>query len=296
MIELNFFGKVFPKSYPNSSFQWEASAKNILVFSLILILKKNFAKKLSKVLNGGLFMKFTRRDFMKSASAVAVASAVGLQFTNTAKASGHMKAMTGEAFSMDLITLPYAREGLAPYISGETLDYHHGKHLAAYVNNVKNMVAKNQDLGGKSLAELIMLSYNDPKLQGLFNNAGQIYNHNEFFLAMANRKDGKPGPMALKKINESFGSFDKFKQDFVAAGGSLFGSGWAWLVMNDDHKLEIKKYTNANNPITDKLTGILVCDVWEHAYYIDYRNKRADFLKNFINNLVNWDYVEAKFA
>lgn len=191
----------------------------------------------------------------------------------------------------ELITLPYKREELEPYMSRETLDYHHGKHLQAYVTFVNDFVAKEESLKDKSLRDIVILSSKKSEWQSLFNNAGQVYNHNVFFSSMKKNENGSPSGKILDMINSSFGSFEKFKEGFVNAGKTLFGSGWVWLVLNGE-KLEIKKYANASNPHVDDLKGLFCCDVWEHTYYIDYRNKRPDFLNAYINNLVNWDYVE----
>lgn len=193
----------------------------------------------------------------------------------------------------DLIKLSYSKEDLAPYMSAETIDYHHGKHLQAYVTFVNDFVAKESSLNEKSLEEIIILSSKKNEWQGLFNNAGQVYNHNEFFKTLK-KSDNPTLPKDLaEKINKDFGSFDAFKEQFINAGKTQFGSGWVWLVLNNG-KLEIRKYSNAGNPVSDGVFGILVCDVWEHAYYIDYRNKRPDFLTTFIDHLVNWEYVEKK--
>lgn len=193
----------------------------------------------------------------------------------------------------DLIKLSYSKEDLAPYMSAETIDYHHGKHLQAYVTFVNDFVAKESSLNEKSLEEIIILSSKKNEWQGLFNNAGQVYNHNEFFKTLK-KSDSPALPKDLaEKINKDFGSFDAFKEQFINAGKTQFGSGWVWLVLNNE-KLEIRKYSNAGNPVSDGVHGILVCDVWEHAYYIDYRNKRPDFLTTFIDHLVNWEYVEKK--
>ena len=193
----------------------------------------------------------------------------------------------------ELITLPYGKDALLPHMSSSTLDFHHGKHLQAYVTFVNDFVAKESSLQGKTLEEIVVLANSKPEWQGLFNNAGQIYNHNEFFKAIKKNENGLPTGALLEKINSDFGSFEKFKEDFINAGKTQFGSGWVWLVLNNG-KLEIRKYANAGNPLTDNLKGLLVCDVWEHAYYLDFQNRRPDFLTTFITNLVNWDYVAEK--
>lgn len=188
----------------------------------------------------------------------------------------------------ELMKLPYGKEDLAPYMSSNTLDFHHGKHLNAYVTTVNDLVSKDKSLEGKSIEELILLSYNNSEKQALFNNAGQVYNHEEFFKML--KKDVAIPAEVKSKIEADFGSFDAFKEAFTTGGKTQFGSGWVWLVLNNG-KLEVRKYANAMNPIADKVHGVLTCDVWEHAYYLDYQNRRPDFLTTFVEHLVNWDYV-----
>lgn len=188
----------------------------------------------------------------------------------------------------ELMKLPYAKEDLAPYMSSNTLDFHHGKHLNTYVTTLNDLVSKDSSLQGKSIEELITLSYNNADKQAVFNNAGQVYNHEEFFKMI--KKDAAIPAEVKSKIEADFGSFDAFKETFTTGGKTQFGSGWVWLVMNNG-KLEVRKYANAMNPIADKVHGVLTCDVWEHAYYLDYQNRRPDFLTTFVDHLVNWDYV-----
>ncbi|WP_020004452.1 superoxide dismutase [Brachyspira innocens] len=188
----------------------------------------------------------------------------------------------------ELMKLPYAKEDLAPYMSSNTLDFHHGKHLNTYVTTLNDLVSKDSSLQGKSIEELITLSYNNADKQAVFNNAGQVYNHEEFFKML--KKDVSIPAEVKSKIEADFGSFDAFKEAFTTGGKTQFGSGWVWLVMNNG-KLEVRKYANAMNPVADKVHGVLTCDVWEHAYYLDYQNRRPDFLTTFVDHLVNWDYV-----
>ncbi|MEI0518532.1 superoxide dismutase [Brachyspira murdochii] len=188
----------------------------------------------------------------------------------------------------ELMKLPYAKEDLAPYMSSNTLDFHHGKHLNTYVTTLNDLVSKDSSLQGKSIEELITLSYNNADKQAVFNNAGQVYNHEEFFKMI--KKDTAIPAEVKSKIEADFGSFDAFKEAFTTGGKTQFGSGWVWLVINNG-KLEVRKYANAMNPIADKVHGVLTCDVWEHAYYLDYQNRRPDFLTTFVDHLVNWDYV-----
>jgi Fe-Mn family superoxide dismutase len=189
--------------------------------------------------------------------------------------------------SFSLPDLPYAYEALQPYMSKETLEYHHDKHHLAYVNNGNNLL-KGTDLEGKSLEEIVKGSFG--KNAGLFNNAGQHYNHLHFWKWMKPNGGGAiPGKLE-KALIDSFGSIDKMKEDFIAAGVGQFGSGWCWLSV-EGGKIAVTKTANGENPLVHGGNPILGCDVWEHSYYIDYRNARPDYLKAFINNLVNWEYV-----
>lgn len=184
--------------------------------------------------------------------------------------------------------LPYDKTALEPHISAKTFEFHHGKHHKTYVDKANELV-KGTPLEGMPLEKAVI----EAKKQGagpLFNNIGQIYNHNIFWLSMKPNGGGSAPSPLLEKINEAFGSFDSFKEQFVNAGLGQFGSGWVWLVSTAG-KLEIVKTLNAETPLTDGKTPLLVCDVWEHAYYLDYQNRRADFLKVFIEKLANWDFA-----
>lgn len=183
--------------------------------------------------------------------------------------------------------LPYAHDALAPYMSKETLEYHHDKHHQAYVTNGNNAI-KGTEFEGKSLEEIVKGSYN--KNAAVFNNAGQHFNHIHFWKWMKPNGGGSiPGEIE-KRLVSDFGSVDAFKTKFVEGGVGQFGSGWVWLV-EDAGKLAILATPNGENPLAHGKKTILGCDVWEHSYYIDYRNKRADYVKAFIDNLVNWDYA-----
>ena len=186
-----------------------------------------------------------------------------------------------------LANLPYAHDALQPYMSKETLEYHHDKHHLAYVNNGNNAI-KGTEFEGKSLEEIVKASHG--KNPAVFNNAGQHYNHLHFWKWMKPNGGGSiPGSLE-KAIVDSFGSVEKFKEDFVAAGVGQFGSGWCWLEMKGG-KLAVSKTPNGESPLVNGATPLLGCDVWEHSYYIDYRNRRPDYLKAFLDSLVNWDYV-----
>ena len=194
--------------------------------------------------------------------------------------------------SFELPSLPYANDALAPYMSAETLDFHHGKHHQTYVTNLNNLI-KDTDLQNSSLEEIVVKSSKDSSMAGIFNNAGQHWNHILFWQCMKPNGGGAIPSELEKKLNEDFGSVDKFKEAFIQAGTTQFGSGWAWLAVNNG-KLVVTKSANASNPLVDGMKPILGCDVWEHSYYIDYRNRRPDYLKAFLESLVNWEFVASQ--
>lgn len=181
--------------------------------------------------------------------------------------------------------LPYAKDALAPHISAETLEYHYGKHHQAYVDNLNKLVAGTPN-ENKSLEDLIKTTDG-----GIFNNAAQVWNHTFYWYCLKPKGGGAPTGKIGDAINKTFGSFDAFKEQFSEAAKTQFGSGWAWLVKKADGTLAIEKTGNAGNPMTSGHKPIMTCDVWEHAYYIDYRNARPKYVEAFWN-LVNWDFVE----
>ena len=191
--------------------------------------------------------------------------------------------------------LPYAKDALAPYMSAETLEYHHDKHHKAYVDKANELI-QGTGLENKSIEDVVRESFKNADQKPLFNNVAQHWNHNHFWQWMKPSGGGNiPGALE-KQITADFGSLDKFKADFTAAGVGQFGSGWAWLVFCPNHgKLEILKTPNGENPLIHAKSTVLGCDVWEHSYYIDYRNKRPDYIKAFLDNLVNWDYAGELF-
>lgn len=194
----------------------------------------------------------------------------------------------------ELPALPYGYDALEPYMSKSTLEFHHDKHHATYVTNLNNLT-KDTELAGKPLEDLIKATNNDPNKVGVFNNAAQVWNHTFFWNCMKANGGGAPSGTLAEKINASFGSFDKFKDEFKSAGATQFGSGYAWLVI-DNGELKVVKTPNAANPMTNNQTPLLTCDVWEHAYYLDYQNRRPDFLQTFLDRLVNWEFVSQQFA
>ena len=194
--------------------------------------------------------------------------------------------------TLELPKLPYAYDALAPFMSAETLQLHHGKHHQAYVTNGNNLL-KGSKFESMPLREVVIAAYDTNA--ALFNNAGQHFNHLHFWRWMKPGGGGTKLPSKLaKKIDEDIGGYDKFKEAFIAAGAGQFGSGWAWLSMKDG-RLEISKTPNGESPIVHGASPILGVDVWEHSYYVDYRNRRPDYLKAFVEHLINWAYVEELF-
>lgn len=185
--------------------------------------------------------------------------------------------------------LPYAKNALEPHISQETLELHHGKHHQTYVTNLNKLLA-DSDFSTLSLEEIILKTSGNPDLSGLFNNAAQVWNHTFYWHCLSPNGGGAPKGTLKDMIEKSFGSFDAFKTEFKAACLTQFGSGWAWLVQ-EGSDLKIVKTPNAETPITQGLKPLLTCDVWEHAYYVDYRNRRPDYVDTFLAHLVNWDFA-----
>lgn len=192
--------------------------------------------------------------------------------------------------ALELPDLPYAYDALGPYMSKETLEFHHDKHHQAYVTNGGNLL-KDSPLADKSLEDICKAAFADGNA-GLVNNVGQHYNHLHFWNWMKPNGGGKSLPGALQAaVDSDLGGYDKMRADFINAGVTQFGSGWAWLAVKDG-KLAVMKTANGENPLMHGATPILGCDVWEHSYYIDYRNARPKYLEAWFDNLVNWDYVE----
>ena len=186
--------------------------------------------------------------------------------------------------AIELPPLPYPKEALNPHISTETLEFHYGKHHAGYVKKL-NAAIQNTENAEKSLEEIIKTGKG-----GVFNNAAQIWNHTFYWNSMSPEGGGEPSGAIVDAINKNFGSFSDFKEKFTASASSLFGSGWTWLVKNPDGSLSVEQTFNAGCPLTGNQKPLLTCDVWEHAYYIDYRNVRPDYIKAFWN-LVNWKFA-----
>lgn len=196
--------------------------------------------------------------------------------------------------AFELPPLPYAQDALTPYISAETLAFHYGKHHQTYVTNLNNLT-KDGPLAETSLEDVIMQTADDPAKAGLFNNAAQVWNHTFYWNGMTPGGGGAPTGDVAAAIVQAFGSYEAFCTEFKNACVTQFGSGWGWLVA-DNSGLAIMKTGNAELPMTQSKTALLTCDVWEHAYYIDYQNRRPDYVQTYLDHLVNWDFVAANLA
>jgi len=192
--------------------------------------------------------------------------------------------------AFELPRLPYAMDALKPHLSAETLEYHHGKHHAAYVNNLNHLI-KGSPNEGKSLEDIVKTAPSG----GLFNNAAQHFNHSFYWKSLAPKAGGQPQGAVADAIKKGWGSFDEFKKKFGEAAATHFGSGWVWLVRKPDGALAIEATHDAATPLTSRNQPVLTCDVWEHAYYIDYRNARPRYVEAFWN-LVNWEFASENLA
>jgi Fe-Mn family superoxide dismutase len=193
--------------------------------------------------------------------------------------------------AFELVKLPYAYDALAPHVSKETLHFHHDKHHQAYVDKLNQLVA-GTPFADKALEEIIQATHGDKSQTAVFNNAGQVWNHNLFWNSMAPNGGGEPKGALKSRIEKDFGSVEKFKEGFTQEAVGQFGSGWCWLI-DDGGKLAVRATPNAVTPIVDGQRVLLTCDVWEHAYYLDYKNERAKFVKTFLDRLAHWDYAAA---
>jgi Fe-Mn family superoxide dismutase len=188
--------------------------------------------------------------------------------------------------------LPYPQDTLEPYISAKTISFHYGKHHAGYVT-AANTLVKGSGFEGKSFEEIIKLTAGNKGHAAIFNNVAQAWNHAFFWKCMKSGGGGSPTGTLAMKIKDSFGSFDAFKGEFLATANSQFGSGWVWLVLEGD-KLKVVRTSNADTPLAHGLKPVYTVDIWEHAYYLDYQNRRTDFVKTVLNHLANWDFVASQ--
>ena len=196
--------------------------------------------------------------------------------------------------AVQLPNLPYAETALEPHYSAKTISFHYGKHHKAYVDNL-NKLTPGTPLDGKSLEDIVMASAGDASRVGVFNNSAQVWNHTFFWSCMKPGGGGRPTGEVARRIDQAFGSYEKFAEQFKATAVGRFGSGWGWLVL-DGGALKIVSTANADTPMVSKQTALLTVDVWEHAYYLDYQNRRPDFVQAFLDHLVNWDFVAGNLA
>jgi Fe-Mn family superoxide dismutase len=226
----------------------------------------------------------SRRSFLK-ASAITFGAAV----------LGRAPAAFAAAEApLPLPALPYSDDALSPVISVNTLNFHYGKHHKAYVDNLNKLIA-GTDLAKTTLEEIVKKTAGVADQQGIFNNAAQVWNHTFYWHSMKPNGGGKPSGDLAKKIDTDFGNFDNWKKEFVTAAMTQFGSGWAWVVA-EGGTLKVLKTTNADTPLTTGQTPLLTIDVWEHAYYLDYQNRRADYVNAVIDQLLNWDFATENFT
>ncbi len=190
---------------------------------------------------------------------------------------------------LTLPDLPYPKDALEPHISAKTLEFHHDKHHNAYVTKGNDLL-KGTGMENEDVEDIIKKIAGDDSKSGIFNNVAQVWNHTFYWHCMKKVGGGKPTGRIAEKIDSDLGGYDKFVEEFKAAGAGQFGSGWAWLALEGD-KLKIVKTLNADNPLTKGMKPLLTVDVWEHAYYLDYQNRRPDYLTTFVDHLINWDFV-----
>jgi superoxide dismutase, Fe-Mn family len=245
---------------------------------------------------------FREADAPRTAARPASATITRRRLIGTALAAGSLAAIghTRPALSQasgpfSLPPLPYPEEALAPVISTTTIGFHYGKHHRAYVDNLNKAVA-GTELAGKSLDDIVKATAGDPARVGVFNNAAQDWNHTFYWNSMRPNGGGVPTGTIADHIKDSFGDYAKFRLEFATAAVTQFGSGWAWLVQDQDKKLKVVKSANADTPMAQGITCLLTCDVWEHAYYLDYQNRRADYVNAWLDNLVNWDFAARQIA
>jgi len=214
---------------------------------------------------------------------------VGLAVAGKAPESSTPPGASGGASAFQLPALPYSQDALEPYISARTMSFHYGKHHQIYVDNLNKLVADTL-WAGQPLEKVIRETAGVPDKAAIFNNGAQVWNHTFFWQSMKPGGGGKPTGRLMKLIEKSFGNLDEFKKAFVDTAVAQFGSGWVWLVQDGD-LLKVVKTSNADTPVAHGQTAILTCDVWEHAYYLDYQNRRKDFVQAFLDHLANWEFA-----
>ena len=240
-------------------------------------------------------MKPSRRQFCQGVAAFTLASLAQTGLFSFAFASPATSITKKERhMPFTLPELPYATNALEPHISANTFSYHYSKHHQAYVTNL-NKLLEGSPLATATLEDVIKASAKDSAMAGIFNNAAQVWNHTFYWHSMKPNGGGKPTGDLAKRIDKDFGSYDKFVEAFKQAGATQFGSGWAWLVLEGD-TLKVTKTANADLPMVHGQKALLTMDVWEHAYYLDFQNRRPDYISTFLDKLVNWDFAAANLT
>jgi len=240
-------------------------------------------------------MKFTslwelehmkRREFLSLTMKAGVLALVPMAWSGCKGAS--------KEGSLELMALPYAENALEPYVSSRTIGFHYGKHHRGYLENANRLMG-DTPLAGLPLVEVIQKSAGKPENAAIFNNAAQVFNHDFYWQSMKPGGGGEPTGIVMEKIQASFGDYDKFQEAFIAAAAGQFGSGWAWLVLKGE-TLEIMTTGNADTPVAHGIKPVLVVDVWEHAYYLDYQNQRKAYVEALLSHLVNWEFAAKNLA
>jgi Fe-Mn family superoxide dismutase len=229
-----------------------------------------------------------RRDFLKLSLSLSAVAFLGIPDNGSVSCAAAVDSPENQA------SLPYAKDALEPYISARTLEFHHGKHHQAYIDNTRKLTSGNQ-YAGLSLKEIIQKSSGKADQAAIFNNAAQSFNHAFFWESMKSGGGGQPKGRIGQAIDKSFGSHAQFEKEFSEAALTQFGSGWAWLVQ-DGAALKVVKTANADTPLTRGWTPLLTLDVWEHAYYLDYQNRRGDYVRAYLDHLINWSFADSNLT
>ena len=244
--------------------------------------------------NKSMVSTLDRRRFLKGAVVAPALLAMDHAGFQAVPLAGQDSTAEAEKPPFKLPPLPYPQDALAPHISARTLEFHYGKHHQAYVNNTNNLVDKT-DLASATLEEIVKKTAGNAEKMALFNNAAQIWNHTFYWKSMKPGGGGAPSGMLAKEIQTAFGSMESFRKELTTAATTQFGSGWAWLVL-DGASLKVVKTGNADTPLAHAQVPLITIDVWEHAYYLDYQNRRADYVTAFLDHLANWDFAAANLA
>ena len=244
--------------------------------------------------NKSVFSSLDRRKFIKAGMVAPALLAMDYAGLHSAPLAAQAPTADAEKAPFKLPTLPYPQDALAPYISARTLEFHYGKHHQAYITNTNNMVDKT-DMASATLEEIVKKTAGNTEKMGLFNNAAQVWNHTFYWNSMKPGGGGAPSGKLAEAIQAAFGSIEASRKELTTAAMTQFGSGWAWLVL-DGASLKVVKTGNADTPLVHGQTPLITVDVWEHAYYLDFQNRRADYVTAFLDHLANWEFAAANLA